>query len=134
MTISGGCHCGAVRFESDAEPLAMFRCHCCDCQRLSGGAYSPVVYFRRSTFRITKGELTYYSTPSMASGENKRGFCAHCGSRISGGESADGIGVVAGCLDDPALFRPAVDMHVADAQPWDVLDPAIPKFDRYPPR
>ena len=52
--------------------------------------------------------------------------------RISGGESERGIGIAASSFDDPSAFRPQFDIHVADAQPWDQLDPAIPKFDRYP--
>jgi hypothetical protein len=128
----GGCVCGAVRYECDAEPLAMFRCHCRDCQRVSGGAFSPVVYVPMKSLYITKGALSYYSTESMAFGRNKRGFCGECGSRLTGGETAEGIGVLAATLDDPTAFRPQVDIHVADAQPWDTLDPATPKFERYP--
>jgi hypothetical protein len=82
--------------------------------------------------RITKGSLQHHSTESMRSGEHKRGFCAQCGSRISGGESAATIGIVAGSLDDPSLFLPTMDIHVADAQPWDLLDTTTTKFDRYP--
>ena len=130
---SGGCVCGAIRYECRAEPRMMFKCHCRDCQHVTGGPYSPVLYFARKDFRLTKGRLTHYSTPSLAGGDHKRGFCGNCGSRISGGESDRGIGVVAGSLDDPAQFHPAMDMHVADAAPWDLLDPEMPKFDGYPP-
>lgn len=59
-------------------------------------------------------------------------FCANCGSRISGGKSPTSIGILAGSLDDPSLFHPTIDMQVADARPWDQLDPATRKFDRYP--
>jgi len=111
----------------------MFKCHCRDCQQVSGGGYLAVMYFSKSAFALTKGELRYHFTGSMRRGQNKRGFCAECGSRISGGESERGIGIAASSLDDPSAFRPQFDIHVADAQPWDQLDPAIPKFDRYPP-
>lgn len=129
---TGGCVCGSVRYECDAEPIVMTRCHCRDCQRVSGGPYTPVVYVPIESFRITQGALQYYSTPSMLGGTNKRGFCGECGSRVTGGESARGIGIAAGSLDDPSLFRPSMDIHVADAQPWDTLDPAVPKFEGYP--
>lgn len=66
-------------------------------------------------------------------GENRRSFCGDCGSRLTGGETTEGIGVTAGTLDDPSYFRTTVDIHVADAQPWDYLDPTSTKFDRYPP-
>jgi hypothetical protein len=129
---TGGCVCGAIRYECDAEPIMMFKCHCRDCQHVSGGGYAPVLLFARKDLRFTKGSVQHYATESMAGGDNERGFCAHCGSRLSGGKSPTTIGIVAGSLDDPSLFRPTIDIHVADVQPWDLLDPATTKFDGYP--
>lgn len=129
---TGGCVCGAIRYECDAEPIMMFKCHCRDCQHVSGGGYAPVLLFSNKDLRFTKGMVQYYATESMAGGAHERGFCAECGSRLSGGKSPTTIGVVAGSLDDPSLFRPTMDIHVVDAQPWDLLDPATTKFERYP--
>lgn len=131
-TFTGGCVCGAIRYECDAEPIMMFKCHCRDCQHVSGGGYAPVLLFPRKDLHITKGSLQHYATKSMAGGDHVRGFCGRCGSRISGGPSATAIGIVAGSLDDPSLFRPTIEMQVADAQPWDLLDPETTKFERYP--
>jgi hypothetical protein len=111
----------------------MLNCHCRDCQQVSGGPFTPVVYVPARAFRITQGSLRYYATPSVASGHNKRGFCPECGSRISGAESDRGIGITASSLDDPSWFRPKMNIWVGDAQPWDLLDPNLPKFDQYPP-
>jgi hypothetical protein len=132
-TLQGGCVCGAVRYECSGEPKAMFNCHCRDCQHVSGGAYAAVLLFPLTSFALTKGELRHHFAESAAFGKNKRGFCAECGSRVSGTETQRSIGVLASSLDDPSVFRPQFDIHVADAQPWDKLDPAIGKFDRYPP-
>lgn len=56
---------------------------------------------------------------------------------MTGAESEAGdsrfIGVLAGTLDDPSLFRPQMDIFVSDAQPWDLMDPDVPKFAEYPP-
>ena len=130
---TGGCVCGAVRYESDAEPLALFKCHCRDCQGVSGGPYAPVVYLPLAGFKIT-GPVAHNFTDSMAGGKNKRGFCSECGSRLTGGETDRGIGILAGSLDDPTQFHSQVDIHVADAEPWDVMDPASTKFEHYPTR
>lgn len=111
----------------------MYNCHCRDCQHVSGSAYAAVVYFAKGSFALTKGELRHHFTESMAMGQNKRGFCVECGTRITGAETDRGVGVAASSLDDPTIYRPQFDIQVADAQPWDNLDPAIPKFDRYPP-
>src|SRR2546423_9224890 len=72
---TGGCVCGAVRYEVSAKPIMMFNCHCRDCQRTTGGAFTPVVYVPARAFKITKGSPRYYSTPSEMGGHNKRGFC-----------------------------------------------------------
>ena len=132
-SFTGGCVCGAIRYECDSRPIVMLNCHCRDCQQVSGGPFTPVVYMPAKAFRITKGALHHYSTPSAAGGENKRGFCPECGSRITGAESDRGIGITASSLDDPSWFHPKMNIWVCDAQPWDNLDPALPKFAQYPP-
>jgi hypothetical protein len=136
MTIpfSGGCACGAIRYECTAEPFAMFRCHCRDCQRATGGPSAFVVYVPAKAFKVTQGVLRHFHTPSLAGGHNKRGYCADCGSPISGAETERGIGIHAASLDDPSLFEPTMDIHVADAQRWDIMDPKTLKFEQYPPR
>jgi len=130
---TGGCVCGAIRYEVNAEPIMMFNCHCRDCQRTTGSAFTPVVYVPAKAFKITKGSPHYYSTPSDMAGHNKRGFCPECGSRLFGGASETGQGIAASSLDDPSLFKPEVHMWIADAQPWDHMDPDLPKSEKYPP-
>jgi hypothetical protein len=130
--ITGGCACGAIRYEVASEPSAMFRCHCRDCQRAGGGAFAPVVYFPKAAFKLISGSIKHFNTPSLRGGENKRGFCADCGSPISGGEKTDGIGITAASLDDPTLFTPKADIFTSDVQPWDFLDPDATKFGLYP--
>jgi hypothetical protein len=129
---TGGCACGAIRYEISSEPSAMFRCHCRDCQQAGGGAFAPVVYFPKASFKLTRGLLKHYNTPSLGGGENKRGFCAECGSRVSGGENDDGIGITASSLDDLTRFTPKMDIFTSDVQPWDLLDPDATHFDYYP--
>jgi hypothetical protein len=43
QNFAGGCACGAIRNECTDEPMMMFYCHCCDCQRATGGPYSPAI-------------------------------------------------------------------------------------------
>lgn len=131
---TGGCVCGEIRYECNARPLAMLNCHCRDCQQVSGGPYTPVVYLPPGSLRFTKGTPTYFDTPSDAGGTNHRSFCPKCGSRLTGAESDNGIGVTASSLDDPSWFQPQVEIWTCDAQPWDVLNPGLRTFDKYPPR
>jgi hypothetical protein len=81
-------------------------------------------------FRLTRGEPTYYTRQGDSGGEISRGFCAACGSpvvaRFSG--MSDSVGIPAGSLDDPSSHKPAMDIFTASAQPWDSMDPDLPKF------
>lgn len=137
QTFSGGCCCGAVRYEFTVQrdELVMFKCHCRDCQRVSGGPYTPVVYIPATAGRlkIVCGQVKHHFTPSEMTGQHKRGFCADCGSRLTGGESAHGIAVTASSLDDPTLFQPAAETWLRDVQPWDQPLPGLPRFDKYAP-
>ena len=137
IPFSGGCACGAIRYECCAEPVIVLKCHCRNCQQMTGSGFSPAVLVPAEAFRVTRGQLRYHFTPSAAGGQHKRGFCAECGSLLTGGENTerptDVVGVTAGSLDDPSLFQPQMDIFVSDVQPWDQMDPAIPKFEQYPP-
>jgi hypothetical protein len=131
---TGGCVCGAIRYECNAKPIVMFNCHCRDCQKTTGSGYTPVFYVPANAFKITKGTPKYYETKSEMVGENRRGFCPECGSRLFGGLSEIGQGIAAGTLDDPSSYKPQFEIWTSDAQQWDAMDPKVPKFDKYAPQ
>jgi hypothetical protein len=131
---TGGCACGAIRYEGSGEPIVMFNCHCRDCQRANGGPYTGVVYMPAKAVKITKGAPRSYTTSSEAMGGNKRAFCPECGSRLFGGITNTGHGITASSLDDPSLFHPQFDIFTCDAQSWDHMDSKLPKFEKYAPR
>jgi hypothetical protein len=114
----------------------MLKCHCRDCQRVRGGPYAPVVVVRLSPFRITSGKLQRHATTRANGRRNLRSFCAECGSRLTVGEDAERgvLGLMASSLDDASWFKPAMDISVCDAQPWDLMDADLPKHQQYMPR
>ncbi len=132
---TGGCACGAVRYECEARPLSMHNCHCRDCQRITGGAFASVLVVPQSSFRIT-GALRRHATTRLTGRPNLRGFCTNCGSSVTVGEDSDRdrVGLMAGSLDDPDLFEPAMNIFICDARPWEILDPALPAHEHYKPR
>ena len=79
---SGGCACGAIRYESTAEPVMMLHCHCRDCQRSSGGPFSSFVIVPTEAFKLLQGSLRFHDSPSDRGGKTHRGFCLDCGSPI----------------------------------------------------
>ncbi len=132
--ISGGCICGAVRYECSADPLMSANCYCRDCQRSSGGAFAPVLLVPKSAFKMTKGELKHYEVKGDSGGSVSRGFCANCGSGVLSLISMmpDAVALKAGCLDDPSQYRPAVNMFTASAPQWAPMAEGLPKFARNP--
>jgi hypothetical protein len=135
LPITGGGVCGAVRFESTQAPMAMLNCHCRACQMVSGGPYTPVVLFKAKTFRITKGAVKHHFTETVQGDKHKRGFCGDCGSRVTGAESErrmPWLAVTASSLDDPTIFHPIYDIFASHAQPWDVMNPKLPKHEQLP--
>ena len=138
LPIEGGCACGDLRYRSNAAPILMFNCHCRDCQRASGGAFTPVVVFAPGILDITKGTPRYYITRSENGGHLHRGFCPQCGSRVFGKPDPDGAfqfgAVTASSLDDPNIFKPQHIIFAADAYAWHVMDSNVPRFEKYSPQ
>ena len=122
-TISGGCACGAVRFECEADPVFMLNCHCRDCQRASGSGYAAIMAVPASAVRM-RGEPRYHRVVGGSGTAVERGFCQICGSQVTMkiGRRPDVLGLQAGCLDDPTLYKPTKDLFVTSAQPWDHMD------------
>jgi len=132
---SGGCACGAIRYESTAEPVMMIHCHCRDCQRSSGGPFSSFVVVPAEAFNLLQGSLRFHASPSDAGGMTRRGFCPDCGSPVMGKPDAapQFVAIRTASLDDPSGFTPQVDVWTVDAHPWDQMNPTLPKFEKYPP-
>lgn len=136
IPFTGGCVCGEVRYECDSLPLKMFNCHCRDCQRVGGGSYAPIIVVPLMSAKFARGAIQRYATTRMNGRPNVRGFCAKCGSRLTVGEDVERniLGLLASSLDDPAWFKPAMDIFVCDSQPWDMVDAHLPKHQQYMPR
>lgn len=130
---TGSCMCGAIRYKCSAEPLFMGNCHCRDCQQATGTAFAAAILVPGDAVTIT-GDVKYYDAMGGSGQILSRGFCPNCGSRLFGKPSMpDFLGIMAGSLDDPSEFSPTFDFHTASAQPWDYMNPALPKFSKSPP-
>ena len=128
MAYSGGCLCGNVRYATDADAAFGGNCHCTDCQRASGGPYAPVLMFPMGTVSIT-GTPKFCVSKGDSGNAIERGFCQNCGTQLFLKlEAIPGLfGIRPGSLDDPSLYQPSLDFYVSSAQPWDHMDPGLPK-------
>ncbi len=135
LPFSGGCACGAIRYQSTAAPIVMLNCHCRDCQRSSGGPFSSLVVVPTEAFKLLKGAPRIHATPSEMGGVTHRGFCPDCGSPIDvQPQSASHIVAIrTASLDDPSWFNPQLEVWTSDAHPWDHMNPGLPQFEKYPP-
>ncbi len=131
---TGGCACGAVRYEISGEPVFANHCQCRDCQRESGTGHSSYLTFRREGAALTGAAGTWDMVGD--SGQVKtRHFCPACGTAVflTFAGMPEFIAVRAGSLDDPARYRPQAVTYGVRGWPWDHLDPALQKFDKMPP-
>lgn len=131
--IEGGCLCGAVRYESDAEPLFAVNCHCRHCQMTSGSTHLPGIGLPAAAFSLT-GDVTWYKITNDRGGTSMRSFCPTCGTPIMGQiEGEELVFLHAITLDDPSVFTPQMDIFESSAQHFDRFDEALPRFPGMPP-
>lgn len=134
VPFSGGCACGAIRYNCLSEPLFSMNCHCRDCQRETGSAYAPVIGVSKASFTIIQGTPRSFEVIADSGFPTRRLFCGDCGSRLWGepGSSPDIVTIRAGSLDDPSAYQPTADIYTSRAHPWDHMNPALPKFPKLP--
>ena len=130
-SIFGGCACGAIRYCYEGEPVLALNCHCRDCQRETGSAFASILIVRRAAFRLIQGTPKYFDLNADSGRTTRRNFCGDCGSPLFG-SGLDFVNIRVGSLDDPSVFRPSQDIYTASAQPWDYMNPALPKSPKLP--
>lgn len=131
MQRSGGCHCGAVRFQTQGDALHVTLCHCRDCQRSSGAPMVAWAGFKEEQFAVTRGEARTVNS----SGDAYRSFCAECGTGLYYRNQTVLPGLVdiqVVTYDDPEAFPPTVNIQAAERLSWTNNAPRLHDFDRYP--
>jgi hypothetical protein len=131
---TGSCLCGRVRYTATGEPAFSAVCHCRSCQRFTGSAFETRIGFPTAAVSV-RGELKTYNEISDSGRLVRRRFCPNCGSGvIAEAEACPGITIfLAGTLDDPALYRPTMELYCSSAQPWVHAGGERRRFARMPP-
>ena len=129
MIATGKCLCGIVKYELKSLPLTSGVCHCKNCQRSGGSAFSTVAAVNKNDLVIIEGELTLYSDSDTDSGDTvQRFFCDKCGSPIYSAvpSTPDIFYLKLGSMDDTSYFSPEFHVFCGSKQNWVQLGETIP--------
>jgi len=130
MMLTGGCHCGAVRYAATAMPGRHSLCHCSDCRRAAGAPLVGWAIFAEHDVRIS-GEMAVYASSADA----RRHFCPKCGTGLFYTNTVIFPGMIdiqTATLDHPDLVPPSEQIQLAERIGWMEHAHALPGFDRYP--
>ncbi|KND90079.1 hypothetical protein TOPH_05319 [Tolypocladium ophioglossoides CBS 100239] len=82
MSTKGSCACGEIAYQFSGEPTATALCHCVDCQKWTGSAFTSNAVVPRTSFQVTKGTPKTWDVVGASGKINKHFFCATCGSSL----------------------------------------------------
>ena len=128
--LTGGCHCGSVRYETADTPFERALCHCELCRKTTGAPAVAWFTVRESTLRLT-GEPASHASSEHA----VRTFCGRCGTQITFRDAAygDRIDITTASLDDPEAAPPVEQIWVKSRLPWMAAAHSLPDdLDRRP--
>jgi len=123
--ISGGCLCGAVRYEVTGPPANITHCHCADCRRSSGAPFVTWATFRRGAFKLLTG-----LPKGLRWAGRWRTFCPYCGTPLTFLTRPDApeIHVTVCSFDDPASVTPCNHAWIEDRLRWIRLVDSLPRY------
>lgn len=133
--VAGGCQCGAIRYELRGAPLAVYNCHCKDCQRFSGGTHSMSMVVGRELLRVTEGQMAAHEKVAESGRIAMMFGCRECGTRIWNDPlSAPDLRILKpGTLDDMSWAVPVGNIWTASRAPFAAIDATLLNFEGQPP-
>lgn len=133
---TGGCACGAIRYEIRDEPMAMGDCQCRDCQLRSGTGHGSYLSFASRAAVSLHGEATQWSSAADNGNIKSHAFCPKCGTPVylTFAVMPELFIIHAASLDDPTRYQPRMVFYTVRGHAWDRVDPALIRFEKMPPR
>ena len=123
-TITGGCLCGAIRYETSTPLSDVHYCHCRMCQKAFGNLFAAFGSIPREALRFTSGSPKLYRSSPYA----ERGFCAECGTPLTFRYlKSSWIAVSLGSLDRPEAVRPEIHWGIESQVPWLAIHDDLPR-------
>ena len=134
LPITGGCLCGAIRYEISKPPLGSRTCWCRLCQYLASGSATVNLIVPADAVTIT-GPLKTFDRIADSGNHVTRGFCPECGTQVTSGSIENGhlLVIRTGTLDDPGLMGPQATIWTDMAPDWAPMNADLPAHKRQPP-
>ena len=131
---TGGCLCGAIRYENEAEPMLIANCYCDNCRKNSGAANSYNLAMPAGSTKITGSPKTYVDETGASGKPFNRMFCPECGTHfLSHGPAYEGIEFIkAGTLDDANGLVPTAHIWCEQKLDWITLPEGAEPIARNP--
>lgn len=125
---TGHCLCGEISYEIEADFVMSGVCHCKNCQRQAGSAFSIIAGAPKSSFKLTSGELKLFEDTADSGDKVMRKFCGNCGSPILSETAGQPelLFIKAGTLDDTSALSPQFHVWCDSAQNWVDIPEDIP--------
>ena len=132
--LKGGCMCGDIQYDVDGDSSVTGICHCPDCKRQTGSAFSTIVGVGADQI-VVEGTPRIYETKGLSGEGVLRHFCGNCGSPLySVVNSMPGVAFIkAGTLDDTSWLVPTIEFFCDNADHWTTQDVQRQKFGLMPP-
>jgi hypothetical protein len=133
MTITGGCHCGAIRYRAEGEAIVHALCHCSDCRRSAGAPMVGWTMYKADAVQVTKGTPKVYNS----SENGRRHFCPECGTGLFYVNTQMLPGIIdiqSATYDDPSAVPAQAHIQVAERIGWMERAHELPTFERFPPQ
>jgi hypothetical protein len=134
-TRAASCHCGELELSCSGEPRKVSLCHCLDCQRRTGGAFSIAAFYEREQVGVVRGASRTFERPSASGFPVRFHFCGRCGSNVfwEPQRMPGLIGVAVGAFADPGFPRPEQSVWTRDKHAWLSLPEDMAQFEVNPP-
>ena len=133
--LTGGCLCGAVRYECSHDPGPIVVCHCLDCRKAGGAGAAYIMRVPVESVVLRQGQPGSYAKRADSGNLITRYFCTECGSQLYSQREdlPQYTALRVGSLDDAAPLEIGMHIWTSSALPWMPMDEPVPRHEKNRP-
>lgn len=130
---TGSCMCGNVQFHAEGDPMFMANCHCEDCRKSSGAAYSTFVFMNKEDVDMT-GKTSSFDHKADSGNTLTKHFCGNCGcpTYVENEVRPTVVGLRAGIINEHDAVEPTMNVYTSSKIASTPLDPKLTSFEKLP--